>query len=184
MAEDTEIAPETVTGEPPPPLWVGLVTWVAVALVALVALQVIGIIFQAGSLKATGLTYSDKLGYAFLQNLDQAPLGLELLAAVVLVLLPVIARQRTTGSQDRAAMIVLVGTAALGLLIAIGGIIGVPARLHIIDLQNQKVTSVVRRVLFTFVVRNVGTAVLAGAAAIAAVRVRFAPRATVPPPSI
>ena len=76
MAEDTEIAPETVTGEPPPPLWVGLVTWVAVALVALVALQVIGIIFQAGALKATGLEYSDKLGYAFLQNLDQAPLGL------------------------------------------------------------------------------------------------------------
>ncbi len=183
MPEDTEVAPETVTGEPPPPMWVGLVTWVAVALTALVALQVIGIIFQAGSLQATGLTYSDKLGYAFLQNLDQAPLGLELLAAVVLVLLPVIARQRTTSGQDRAAMIVLVGTAALALLIAIGGIVGVPARLHIIDLQNQKVTSVVRRVLFTFVIRNVGTAVLAGAAAIAAVRVRFAPRVAAPPPS-
>ena len=181
MAEDTEIAPETVSAEPPPPLWVGLVTWVAVALVALVALQVIGILFQAGALKATGLTYSDKLGYAFLQNLDQAPLGLELLAAVVLVLLPVIVRQRTTERQDRAAMIVLVVTAGLALLIALGGIIGVPARVHIIHLTpNQKVTSVVQRVLFTFVVRNVGTALLAGAAAIAAVRVRFAPRALPP----
>lgn len=183
MADETEPAPETVTGEPPPPMWVGLLTWVALALVALVALQVVGIVLQASSLNAARLTFSDKLGYSFLQNLDQAPLGLELLAAVVLVLLPVIVRQRTTETQDRVAMIVLVGTAALAALIAIGGIIGVPARLHILDIQNQEVTDVIQRVLFTFVIRNVGMAVLAGAAAIAAVRIRFTPRVAPSPAS-
>ncbi len=183
MAEDTETAAASAPSAPPPPLWVGLVTWIAVALVALVALQLVGIIAQAGALKATGLTYSDKLGYAFLQNLDQAPLGFELLVAVVLVLAPVAGRQRTSEGQDRAAMIVLVGAAGLALLIMIGGIIGVPARIHIIHLSQapaNKVTSVVRRVLFTFIIRNVGTAALALVAAIGAVRVRFAPRRTRP----
>jgi hypothetical protein len=182
MADETE-TPDSDPTEPPPPFWVGLVTWLAVALVALIALQLIGIVFQASALKAPGLTYSDRLGYAFLQNLDQAPLGFELLIAVLLVLTPVVARQRTTSGQDRAAQVVLVGAAALALVIAIGGIIGVPARIHIIHKlpagQNQ-VTSVIRRVLFTFVIRNVGMAALAMVAAIGAVRVRFAPRRVAP----
>ncbi len=175
--DTTETASDATVAAPAAPLWVGLFTWIAVALVALVALQLVGIIFQAAALKANGLTFSDKLGYAFLQNLDQAPLGFELLVAVILAMAPVVARQRTTENQDRAAQFVLVAVAALALLIAIGGIIGVPARFHIIHLTpNAKVTSVVRRVLFTFVVRNVGTALLALAAAVGAVRARFAPR--------
>jgi hypothetical protein len=60
--------------------------------------------------------------------------------------------------------------------VAIGGIIGVPARTHILHLQKQEVTSVIQRVLYTFIIRNVGTAVLALVAAVGAVRVRFAPR--------
>jgi hypothetical protein len=179
MDDELETATTAPTG-PPPPLWVGLVTWVALALVALIALQVVGIVMQATALKAAGLTFSDRLGYSFLQNLDQAPLGFELLVAVVLALLPTIAGQRTTTGQDRAAQIVLVGVAGLALLIMIGGIIGIPARIHIIHLgqaPNNKVTGVVQRVLFTFVMRNVGTAALALVAALAAVRVRFAPGA-------
>jgi hypothetical protein len=161
------------------PAWVGLVTWVSLALLALVALQVVGIVGQALALKAPGLTFSDRLGYSFLQNLDQAPLGFELLLAVLLVLTPTIARQVTTPGQDRAAQIVLVGVAGLALLIAIGEIIGLPARVHIIHLgtpPNNKVSGVVQRVLFTSVIRNAGTAALALVAALAAVRVRFTPR--------
>jgi hypothetical protein len=174
MDDETEIAETS-----PTPLWVGLVTWVAVALVALIALEVIGIVLQGNALKASGLTYSDKLGYAFLQNLDQAPLGFELLVAVLLALLPVIMRSRTTPGQDKAAQFVLVAVAGLALLITIGGIIGVPARIHIIHLSpapNNKVTQVVSRVLITFVIRNVGMSILALVAALAAVRVRFTPR--------
>jgi hypothetical protein len=151
-----------------------------------VALQLIGRIAQATALgsETKSLNFSDRLGYSFLQNLDQAPLGFELLVAVLLALLPVMLRQRTTANQDRIAQIVLIGVAGLALLIAIGGVIGVPARLHIIDIQNGKVTNVIRFVLFTFVIRNVGTALLAMIAALAAVTIRFTPRrAAVAPPA-
>jgi hypothetical protein len=179
MDDEIETPPTAPPALPAPPLWVGLVTWVALALVALVALQVVGIVAQAMALKAAGLTFSDRLGYSFLQNLDQAPLGFELLVAVLLALAPTVAGQRTTTGQDRAAQIVLVAVAGLALLIMIGGIIGVPARIHIIHLgqaPNNKVTDVVRRVLFTFVMRNVGTAAIALVASLAAVRIRFTPR--------
>jgi hypothetical protein len=179
MADETETI-ETPPA-PAPPLWVGLLTWVAVAIVALVFLQLIGIVWQASTLgeQAPTLNFSDRLGYAFLQNLDQAPLGLELLLAVVLVLVPIILRVPTSKAQDRGAQIVLMGTVGIAFLIAIGGIIGIPARTHIIHMQKGKVTGVVRTVLFTFVMRNVGTAVLAMIAAAAAVRVRFVPRRVV-----
>jgi hypothetical protein len=178
MEDETEVDATLPPAAPAPPLWVSLATWAALVLTALVALQVVGIVAQAVALgsEAKQLTFSDRLGYSFLQNLDQAPLGVELLIAVLLALAPVIARAPTTASQDRSAQIVLVGVAGLALLIAIGGIIGVPARMHIIDLQKGKVTGVVRWVLFTFVIRNVGTALLAMVVALAAVRVRFTPR--------
>ena len=160
---------------PPPPLWVTLATWVATALVVLVLLEIVGVFLQASALDVSRLTYTDKLGYTFLQNLDQAPIGFELLVAVLLVVAPVAARQRTTIGQDRAAQTVILVSAILAFIIVIGGIVGVPAREHIIKLSNQKMTPVIRRVLWTFLVRNVGTALLALATAVAAVRVRFAP---------
>lgn len=176
--EPTQTAETAVPEGPPPPYWVGVTTWIAVALVGLVALQIVGIVLQASALgrDVESLSFANRLGYSFLQNLDQAPLAFELLAAVILVILPVITRQPTSRGHDRAAQIVLVGVAGLSLLIAIGGVLGVPARLEIIDLSDGKVTPVIRRVLFTFVVRNVGMAILAMAAALVCVRVRFAPR--------
>jgi hypothetical protein len=179
MAETTETATASPTG-PPPPFWVGLVTWIAVALTALVFLEVVGIFLQASSLKAPGLSYTDKLGYSFLQNLDQAPIGFELLIAALLAVAPVAARQRTSLGQDRGAQVVIIAVVALAFIVMIGGIIGVPARVHILHLQRQKVTSVIQRVLFTFIIRNVGTAALALVAAVGAVRVRFAPRVAQP----
>jgi hypothetical protein len=181
MADEIEVD-ETTPPTPAPPMWVGLVTWAALVLVVLVVLQVVGIIGQATALgaQAKTLTFSDRLGYSFLQNLDQAPLGLELLFAVLLALTPAMARRPTTKGQDSAAQFVLVGVAAVALLIAIGGIIGVPARVHIIHQQKGDVTGVVQWVLFTFLVRNVGTAILAMAAALAAVRIRFTPRRPAP----
>src|SRR5437660_8919543 len=151
MADETETAAETAApAEPAPPFWVGLLTWTAVVLVVLALLQFIGILFQASTLgaQAKTLSFSDRLGYSFLQNLDQAPIGFELLVAVLLAITPVIVRQPTTKSQDQLAQVVIMGTAGLAFLIAIGGIIGVPARTHIIHLQHGKVTGVVRWVLF------------------------------------
>jgi hypothetical protein len=150
------------------------------ALNLLVLLEVVGVILQASALKAPTLTFSDKLGYSFLQNMNSATVGLELVTAVVLAVAPVVARQRTTGSQDAVAQIVIVAAAALARVIMIGGIIGVPARTHILHLSHQKVTAAIRWVLFTFVIRCVGTAAVALAAAVAAVRVRFAPRVAPP----
>lgn len=176
MAETTEPPVATAPAAPPPPLWVSLVTWVAVAIVALVFLQIVGIFFQASALNVSKLTFSDRLGYTFLQNLDQAPLGFELLIAVLLVIAPVAARERTSTGQNTVAQIVILAAAALAFIIIIGGIIGVPARQHILHLSNQKMTPVIRRVLYTFVIRNVGTAVLALGAAVGAIRVRFMPQ--------
>lgn len=182
MAETTESAVATAPPGPPPPLWVSLVTWVGVAIVALVLLQIVGIFFQASALNVSRLSYSDRLGYTFLQNLDQGPLGFELLIAVLLMVAPVAARQRTSAGQDRAAQTVILVVAVLAFIIIIGGIIGVPARQHILKLSNQKMTPVIRRVLYTFVIRNVGTALLALGAAVAAIRVRFLPSERVAQP--
>ena len=96
----------------------------------------------------------------------------------MLAIAPAIARQPTTAGLDRAAQFVVMGTAVLAFLLAIGGIIGVPSRLHIIHLQHAKTTAVVQWVLFTFVMRNVGMLIVAMVVAVAAVPVRFAPRRT------
>jgi hypothetical protein len=181
MEDATDAVPTTPPPPPAPaapaaPLWVSLANWVAIALVALVGLEVIGIVVQGIAIKSSALSSSDRIGYSFLQNLDKGPLGFELLAAVFLVLIPVIARRASTAGQDRNAQIVLTVSAALAFLVLFGGILAVPAQLHLLHLQKQPTTGAIRWALVTFVLRNVGTAGIALVAAVAGVRVRFQPR--------
>ena len=61
----------------------------------------------------------------------------ELLVAVFLVLLPVVGRRASSASQDRLAQIVLTVGAALAFLILMGGVLAVPAQLHLLHLQKQ-----------------------------------------------
>jgi len=178
MADQTEQTAVETAPTPAAPAWVGLVTWAALAIVVLVALQIAGFIGQAVALgsQAKTLNFSDRLGYSFLQNLDQAPIGFEMFIAVLLTLAPAIARRPTSRQHDRIAQYVLVATVGLSLVTIIGGVIGVPARVHILHLSKQPVTGVIKWVLITFVIRNVLTAVLALVVALGAVTARFGPR--------
>jgi hypothetical protein len=168
---------------PRPPAWVGFVTWSALAIVVLVALQLLGVFLQGAALKDTGLDLQYRIGFAFLDNLDKGPLGFELVLAILLAMAPVIVREPTTHRHDVVAQVVLAASAGLALLVIIGGVLGVPTRIHLVHIDREgsnTVTPVLQRVLMTFVVRNVGPALLALVAAVGGVTTRFRPRHTRP----
>ena len=173
-------APTAAAATAAPP-WVGFVTWTALAIVALSALQVIGMIAQGASTKLAALGTADKIGYTFVQTLDRGPIGFEIVVAVLLVLTPVIARRASTPRLDRLAQVVLTAGAAVAFIVVIGGVVAVPAQLHFTNhVQRQPTTAALRWALVTFELRNVGLALLALAASVAAVRVRFQPRRIAP----
>ena len=167
--------------QPPPPAWVALVTWSALAIVVMVALQVIGIFMQGVTLDAD-LDLQYRIGFAFLDNLDKGPLGFELVLAILLVLAPVIARDATSSRHDVITQVVLTASAGLALLIVICGAFGIPTRVHLVHRESGgEVNATLWWVLITFTLRNVAPAVLALVAALAGVKARFQPRRTRPP---
>jgi hypothetical protein len=165
-----DAAPIAPAGEPT--AWAGWLNGTAWALTVLVALQLLGIVAQGLTLTGQNVNRVHKIGFIFLRDLDAVPLGIMLIAAVVLVSLPVLARRAVTGRQERSAVRLLGVVGVLALLVALGALLAVPADLRIADVQNQDVTAVRRWFLTTFLIRNLGTALVAFAAAAAALRAR------------
>jgi len=184
VTEPIEDHPDTPSTEPKPttsPL-VGLVSWCGLALAILAALEVVAIVAQGVAIKQANLGSLYKLGYAFLTNLDAVPLGLILLVAVVLVVLPKLAGQPTDDAHDRQAAFTLGLAASFALLIVIGAILGVTARIRVDHLRSAAVTSLTWRVLISYLIRNMGTALVAFVAAGIALRTRFDRPAETPVP--
>ena len=152
---------------------VGLVSWCGLALAVLAALEVVAIVAQGVAIKQANLGSLYRLGYAFLTNLDTVPLGLILLVAVVLVVLPKLAGQPTDDAHDRQAAFALGLAGSFALLIVIGSILGVTARIRVDHLRSAAVTSLTWRVLISYLIRNMGTALLALVAAGIGLRTRF-----------
>lgn len=152
---------------------VGLVSWCGLALAVVAALEVVAIVAQGVAIKQANLGSLYRLGYAFLTNLDTVPLGLILLVAIVLVVLPKLAGQPTDDAHDRQAAFALGLAGSFALLIVIGSILGVTARIRVDHLRSAAVTSLTWRVLISYLIRNMGTALLALVAAGIGLRTRF-----------
>jgi hypothetical protein len=156
---------------------VGLLSWCGLALAALAALEVVAIVAQGVAIRQANLGAIYRLGYAFLTNLDAVPLGLILLVAVVLVVLPVVTHQPTNEAQDRQAAFTLGLVASFSLLIVLGAALAVAARVRVDHLRSAAVTSLTWRVLISYLIRNMGTSLVALLASVVALRTRFAPAA-------
>ena len=95
--------------------------------------------------------------------------GLLLLLAVGLILLPMAARVRVQRPQRSAAIFTLVVIAALAAITGVGALLAVRAQFHRFDLFHQKVDTVSRRLLFTYLAGTLGTSAVAVAAAMGAI---------------
>ena len=154
---------------------VALLGWCGLALAVLATLEVVAIVAQGVAIRQASLGPIYRLGYAFLTNLDAVPLGLILIGAVVLVLLPVLTGHATTEGQDRQAAFTLGLAASFSLLIVVGAILAVAARVRVDHIRGAAVTSLTWRVLISYLIRNLGTALIALVAALVALRTRFGP---------
>jgi len=172
IEDHPDTAPSTAVKPATSPL-VGLVSWCGLALAVLAALEVVAIVAQGVAIKQANLGPLYKLGYAFLTNLDAVPLGLILLVAIVLVVLPKLAGQPTDDAHDRQAAFTLGLAGSFAALIVIGSILGVTARIRVDHLRSAAVTSLTWRVLISYLIRNMGTALVALVAASLALRSRF-----------
>ena len=138
------------------------------------AIVVIGVILEGLAVSSTGtqglrgdVFYRIGLA-AYIPNLTTTN-GLVLLLAVGLVLLPLAARTRIRPPQRSAAVFTLVAVAVLAALVGIGSLLAVRAQFHRFDLFHQKIDSVSRRLLFTYLAGTLGTAAVAVAGAAGAI---------------
>ena len=126
---------------------------------------------QLGGVIAQGLAIADsgpqglsgdvlhRIGFAFLENVG--PLnGIVLLAVVALAAAPdLLALPLRPGGRTRQglAFALSIGFAAV---VVVGAILATRAQLRVIDLRGAEVTSLTVRVLFTYLVGTVGTALV------------------------
>lgn len=133
----------------------------ALGLAALALIELAGTIAVGLAVTTERLNFFHRQGYAFLTSLEKSPIALLLVAAAVLAALTTI-RPQTDSTTARLARIALWSTVAAAAFVGVGSILAVLARFRVAELAaSQPIDSITRRVLFTFVVRNFGAAVLA-----------------------
>jgi hypothetical protein len=165
-------------------LWVGVATGTALALVALVLLLVLSNVLQGLSEKRFEGDLLQKVGFAFLTQID-ATYGLALVLAAALAGLPRIVGAGMSGMQERRRLLALNLGAFTAFLLIVATPIAVRARLHVLDLQDQPVDSLVRWMLVTFTLATLGTAAVALAACLGLARIGSDtgnPETVAPPP--
>lgn len=178
---EPEAEPEpAVAAGPPVPPWVPILTGAGLALAVISALALVGIVAQGFAVRQR-LNAFDKLGVAFLQNLDDTPLGIMLILAIVLVALPAALNAVTDTRDDLRAQLTLVIVVLVAALVAVAAVAGVVTRLRLDDARGQAVTNATRFALLTFLVRNFGAAMIAVGAALGVMRLR-SPRSVTPSP--
>lgn len=179
-----EVAEAVVAASPPPgptqPTWMGAAGGTGLALIAVAGLTFLGVVAQGFAVEQdTSIWY--RLGIAFLRNLDASPIGIMLIVGVALVAVPILAGRNELPRPERQTSIALGLAAAIAVLVALGAVLGVVTRLHFDTGPGQAITTVTRRVLATFIVRNLGPALVAFGATLAVVRLR-SPRSVTPAP--
>jgi hypothetical protein len=167
-------APESLSRGDVQGRWTGIAFSSALGLAVVQAIITVGVLLEGLAVSTRGpqglrgdVFYRIGLA-AYIPNFT-ATNGLLLLLAVGLVLLPLAARARISRTQRSAALYTLIAIAVLAALTGIGSLLAVRAQFHRFDLFHQKVDSVSRRLLFTYLAGTLGTAAVAVAAAIGAI---------------
>ena len=161
--------------------WAGLLSTLGVALVAVVAAQVIASIIQGFSLpeqidaNSVETDLLHRLGFPF-GNLGPAT-ALILVAGLVLLSLPGLLGLDTTDLQERLMGIVLVAIVVLSLVIAVGSLLAVRNSLHEYTARGASPPSYVRIGFATFLLGTLGTAAVSLFGSLAALGARRRARA-------
>lgn len=143
-----------------PHAWVGAVTAAGLGLMVVELLVLLGTTAQGMAVERLDGDFFHKVGVAFLSNVGTAN-GLTILVAAVLVSLPVlVGAPMTTAQQGRRSLALSLG-ALLALVVVLATPLAVRARLHVLDIGNQPVDALARRVLGTYTIGTLGTAAAA-----------------------
>ena len=138
-----------------------LLAQTGLGLAGLALVEVAGTIAVGLAVKTQRLSFLHRQGYAFLTQLEKSPVSLLLVIAAVLGAFAIL-RTPTDSRSERLGTIGLWVTVAAAVLVGVGSILAVLARFRVAELAtSQPIDSITRRVLFTFVVRNFGAAIVA-----------------------
>lgn len=133
----------------------------ALGLAVLSFVEIGGTIAVGLSVTTDRLSFVHRQGYAFLTQLEKSPVALMLVVAAVFAAITAVRAETDsrTAQMTRIALWVI-GIGAV--LVGLGAVLAVLARFRVAELTTaQPIDSITRRVLFTFIVRNFGCAVLA-----------------------
>ena len=161
------------------PRWVALLTTLGLALVAVVAAQVIasvieGLVINEGRNPpeprgiATDLLH--RLGFPF-GNLGPTAMLL-LVVALALICIPTLLDQENTPLLERLSSLALVAIIVLAVAVAIGSLLAVRYSLHEYTAQGQDPPSFIRVGFASFLLGTLGTAAVALFGSLAALSVR------------
>ena len=142
------------------PPWVGVVSGAGLGLVVVQALVLIGTVAQGLAVERFDGDFFHKLGVALLSNVGSAN-GLMLLVAAVLAGLPSLLGVPSTEVQRRRRAITFGLVAVLSVILIIGTPLAVRARVRVLDVSQQSVDALARRVLATYVAGTLGSALVA-----------------------
>lgn len=154
---DTPIPPPTAGID----LYSRLFASTALGLAVLGLIELAGTVAVGLSVETDRLGFLHRQGYAFLTQLERSPVSLLLVVAAVFAALTTL-RPETDSRTAKLATYALWAIVAATVLVGLGSVCAVLARFRVAELPNaDPIDPVTRRVLFTFVVRNFGGAMLA-----------------------
>ena len=182
--DDLAAEPTTDAGADAIRPWIGLLGWTAFSLAVVAGLQVFLAILAGLTVRADArLGTAYKVGASFLEVMDAVPIGLFLVVAVVVLAIPSVAGIATSGRDERITSATLGIVAGLSFLVMLFAILAALTRLEILDLRGENVTTAVRWVLLSFVIRNAGTALIAFVISLLLIRGRLDLGPVPPPPA-
>lgn len=133
----------------------------ALAVAALCVLEMAGTISVGLAVDTERLNFLHRQGYAFLTLLEKSPVALGLILTAVLGAVALV-RTETDTRSARLARLALWMAVGAAVVVGIGAVLAVLARFRVAELPNaEPINGITRRILFTFIVRNFGAAVLA-----------------------
>lgn len=172
---DTEPSPED--DQDPRRAWLGLVCALGIALVALVAVEILsalaqGLTARAGSLEPGGVRADllNRIGYPF-TNLGP-PIALFLILAVALMSLPGLLGRDVSPLVDRLTHVSYLATVVLSVVLSLGSVLGVRYLLNQYSGQNASPPPFIRVGFAAFLVTTLGTAAIALFGSLAAMSLR------------
>ena len=157
--------------------WTSLVCAIGLALVAVVAVQVLasiieGLTAKASSMEPTGVPTDllHRLGFPF-GNLGP-PTVLFLVAGLALVCVPLVLHRDTTDFQERLIGTALIAIVVLTIIIAIGSLLAVRNSLHEYTARGNNPPTFARVGFASFLLGTLGTAAVALFGSLAAMNMR------------